>query len=181
MHRSRPGLLACPRCKPALITAILGPADDRSHPCDCSLTPSYPGHNAPACTIDPPPKYIQVCPLFPVYYTLGQDPFKIRGKGLPWWLSDKEPACQCRRHGFDPWFEKIWHAMEQLSPCAHNYWDCALEPGSHSCWAHRPQLLKPECCRAVLHSKSTHCCEKPSTEAREVCGEMLLIRISVYW
>ena len=21
--------------------------------------------------------------------------------GLPWWLSGKEPACQCRRHGFD--------------------------------------------------------------------------------
>ena len=20
--------------------------------------------------------------------------------GLPWWLSDKESACQCRRHGF---------------------------------------------------------------------------------
>ena len=26
---------------------------------------------------------------------------------LPWWLSGKEPACQCRRHGFDPWFQKI--------------------------------------------------------------------------
>ena len=22
--------------------------------------------------------------------------------GLPWWLSDKESACQCSRHGFDP-------------------------------------------------------------------------------
>ena len=22
--------------------------------------------------------------------------------GLPWWLSGKEPICQCRRHGFDP-------------------------------------------------------------------------------
>ena len=27
--------------------------------------------------------------------------------GLPWWLSDKESACQCRRHGFDPWIRKI--------------------------------------------------------------------------
>ena len=25
---------------------------------------------------------------------------------LPWWLSGKEPACQCRRHGFDPWVGK---------------------------------------------------------------------------
>ena len=23
-------------------------------------------------------------------------------RGLPWWLSGKEPACQCRRRGFDP-------------------------------------------------------------------------------
>ena len=22
---------------------------------------------------------------------------------LPWWLSGKEPACQCRRRGFNPW------------------------------------------------------------------------------
>ena len=27
--------------------------------------------------------------------------------GHPWWLSDKESACQCRRHGFDPWIGKI--------------------------------------------------------------------------
>ena len=30
--------------------------------------------------------------------------------GLPWWLSGKESACQCRRHGrheFDPWVGKM--------------------------------------------------------------------------
>ena len=27
--------------------------------------------------------------------------------GLPWWLSGKEPACQCRRCGFKPWVRKI--------------------------------------------------------------------------
>ena len=30
--------------------------------------------------------------------------------GLPRWRSDKESACQCRRHrrlGFDPWVRKI--------------------------------------------------------------------------
>ena len=26
---------------------------------------------------------------------------------LPWWLSGKEPACQCRRLVFDPWVKKI--------------------------------------------------------------------------
>ena len=27
--------------------------------------------------------------------------------GLPWWLSGKESACQCRRCGFDLWVGKI--------------------------------------------------------------------------
>ena len=27
--------------------------------------------------------------------------------GLPWWLSGKEPGCQYRRLGFDPWVRKI--------------------------------------------------------------------------
>ena len=27
--------------------------------------------------------------------------------GLPWWLSGKESACQCRRHMFDSWVDKI--------------------------------------------------------------------------
>ena len=25
------------------------------------------------------------------------------GFRLPWWLSGKASACQCGRHGFDPW------------------------------------------------------------------------------
>ena len=25
-----------------------------------------------------------------------------RKQGFPWWLSDEESACQCRRCGFDP-------------------------------------------------------------------------------
>ena len=29
------------------------------------------------------------------------------GRGLPWWLSGKESAYQCRRCGFDPWVGKI--------------------------------------------------------------------------
>ena len=40
--------------------------------------------------------------------------------GLPWWLSGKEFACQCRRHGFNLWSGKIPHAEGQLSPCATN-------------------------------------------------------------
>ena len=38
---------------------------------------------------------------------------------LPWWLSGKESACQCKGHGFDPCSgKKIPHAMEELSPCS---------------------------------------------------------------
>ena len=36
--------------------------------------------------------------------------------GLPWWLSDKESACQCRRHRFDPWVRKIpWRRKWQVT------------------------------------------------------------------
>ena len=37
------------------------------------------------------------------------DLFKEAGKeiSLPRWLSSKESACQCKRHGFDPWVRKI--------------------------------------------------------------------------
>ena len=37
--------------------------------------------------------------------------------GLPWWLSGKESAYQCRGHGFNPWYGTIPHALEQLSSC----------------------------------------------------------------
>jgi len=37
--------------------------------------------------------------------------------GLPWWLSDKESACQCRKHRFDAWSRKTPLASEQLSLC----------------------------------------------------------------
>ena len=36
--------------------------------------------------------------------------------GLPWWLSGKESACQCRRHESDLWAGKISHCAEHLSP-----------------------------------------------------------------
>ena len=37
--------------------------------------------------------------------------------GLPWWFTGKESSCQCRRHGFDPWVEKIpWRRECQPTP-----------------------------------------------------------------
>ena len=60
----------------------------------------------------------------------------------PWQLNGEGSACQCRRHRFDPWFPKIPHAMEQLSPG-----DIATEP----------ERLEP-----VLRNERSHCNEKPA-------------------
>ena len=43
--------------------------------------------------------------------------------GLPWYLSGKESACQCRKHEFNPRSGKIPQAAEQLGPGA-----TAIEP-----------------------------------------------------
>ena len=43
----------------------------------------------------------------------------------------------------------------------HNYGVRALEPTSHSYWAHMPQLLKPACLELVLRNKRSHRNEKP--------------------
>ena len=38
-------------------------------------------------------------------------------KRLPWWLSGKEPTCQCRRLRFDPWVGKVpWRREWQPTP-----------------------------------------------------------------
>ena len=52
-------------------------------------------------------------------------------------------------------------------PVRCNYWACALEPASHSYWAHSPQLLKPAGLEPVLRSKRSHCNEKPTDTTRE--------------
>ena len=41
---------------------------------------------------------------------------KVNAGGLPWWPGGKEPACQCRRHRFNPCSGKIPHAAQQPSP-----------------------------------------------------------------
>ena len=36
---------------------------------------------------------------------------------LPWWLSGKESACQCRRWKFNPWVQKTpWRRKQQPTP-----------------------------------------------------------------
>ena len=53
---------------------------------------------------------------------------KMWETGLPWWHSGWESACQCRAHGFEPWFGKIPHAAEQLGPWATTTEPARLEP-----------------------------------------------------
>ena len=37
---------------------------------------------------------------------------KLKSRGLPWWLSGKENACQCRGHRLDPWSGKISNPLQ---------------------------------------------------------------------
>ena len=52
-------------------------------------------------------------------------------------------------------------------PVRHKYWACALEPTSHNCWAHVPQLLKPAHLEPVLRNKRSHHNEKPAHRSEE--------------
>ena len=58
---------------------------------------------------------------------------------LPWWLSAKEPACQFRRHGFDPWIRKIPLEKERATYSSILVWEMPWteEPGGLSSWGHR--------------------------------------------
>ena len=72
-------------------------------------------------------------------------------------------ACQCRRHGFDPWSGKIPHAIRHLSPCT-----TTAEPALYRVWelqlwkwvhprARAPQQEKPlrwEACTLQLERSS---------------------------
>ena len=53
-------------------------------------------------------------------------------RGLPWWCSGWESACQFRGHGLEPWSGKIPHAAEQLGPWATTTEPARLEPVLHN-------------------------------------------------
>ena len=73
-------------------------------------------------------------------------------RGLPWWRSGWESACQCRGHGFEPWSGKIPHATEQLGP-----WATTTEPARLE-----PVLLEP-----VHHNKRGRDSERPTHHDEE--------------
>ena len=60
---------------------------------------------------------------------------------LRWRLSGGESACQCRRHGFDPWSRKFPHAAQQLSLCATTIEPVFKSLGAAATEAHVPYNL----------------------------------------
>ena len=77
--------------------------------------------------------------------------------GLPGWLSGKEPACQCRKFGFDPWVRKIpWRRKWQPTPVfllgefhgqrnLVGYSPQGLQSVRHD-WAKHSQKINDVCC-----------------------------------
>ena len=49
---------------------------------------------------------------------------------LPRWLSGGASSGESRRHRFNPWSEKIPHAVGQLSPCATTVQPVLKSPGT---------------------------------------------------
>ena len=88
---------------------------------------------------------LTLCPCGPEQKPAQSRPPQNTGRmkehwGLPWRLRGKEPACQCRRRGFNPWAERIPCTLKQRSPCT-----TTIEQGSRDCWTHVLQLRKPAC------------------------------------
>ena len=82
---------------------------------------------------------MQEIPKFPVLI-LRTTNRKLGPKRLAWWLSGKESAYQCKRHGFGPWVGKIpwrrkwqptsallpWKAHGQRSLACQCLWSCRV-------------------------------------------------------
>ena len=79
---------------------------------------------------------------------------------LPWWLSCKESACQCRRHRFNPWSQKNPHALKQLSSHTTTSELCSRvqEPQVLNLYV---GLLKPQCPRTSAAIRRSYSNEKP--------------------
>ena len=81
--------------------------------------------------------------------------------GLPWRLCEKESACQCRRHEFDPWFGKTPHAAVQLSSCAVTIEPVLQRLRGATTEPSKLQLLKRAHPEPLLHKEKSYSNEKP--------------------
>ena len=60
-------------------------------------------------------------------------------------------------------------------PVHDNYWACALEPASHSYWAHMPGTHAPP----MLRNKRSHCNGKPAHHNEEQARSLQLKKARV--
>ena len=73
-------------------------------------------------------------------------------QGLPKWLKDKEPACRCKRPGFDPWVRKIpWRRKWQPTPLL--AWEIP--------WTKEPGGLQSMGSQRVRHNWATYTLTSP--------------------
>ena len=107
---------------------------------------------------------------------------EITRRGLLWWSSGWEPACQCRARGFNLWSGKIPHAVKQ-QPVYHKLlspW--ALEPvlGNESHWL-KPEMSLHFATRESPCTQSSRAASKTqrSQEIKIVFEDMLLTTCSV--
>ena len=78
---------------------------------------------------------------------------KAIAMGLPWWLSGKESACQCRRLGFEPWSQKIPLVAEQQ---AHAPQLLSLRSSAQELRLLQPVLLEAETREATSEKPAPH-------------------------
>ena len=71
----------------------------------------------------------------------------------PWWLSGKEPTCQCRRQNVGSLIHEDPTCRAITKPASPNSCACALEPGNYTHRAHVPYSLCP--------ATRSHCNERP--------------------
>ena len=76
-----------------------------------------------------PPKNGECCPLkkgsysFHISVNTCNASTSLKSlRGLPWWPSGEESACQCRGHGFDPGSREFPTCQGATRPVCHNYW-----------------------------------------------------------
>ena len=91
---------------------------------------------------------------------------KKHQSGLPWWLSGKEFACQCRRHGLDPWTRKIPHAAKRLGLCTPTVKSVSYKPH----YATKATAME-SLCATVKSSPCSLRLEKAHTATKTQCSQ----------
>ena len=68
-----------------------------------SFLPSFPSSSLSLKKKKKKKAYHNTCKIYLNEYPIYKLGLTVLISGLPWWLSDKESICQCRKHEFNPW------------------------------------------------------------------------------